>query len=96
MLEHHAHLGTGGIDILFGHFLPIQENMPAGGFFQPVQAAQEGGFAAAGRAYQADHVSLFDIQADAVQHGQLSETLFQVFNGDHSASASFPAYPTAR
>ena len=35
-----------------------------------VQAAQEGGFAAAGRADQADHVSAVDVDIDAFQHVQ--------------------------
>ena len=42
----------------------------AGGDLQPVQAAQEGGLAAAGGADQADHVAAVDVDIDALQHVQ--------------------------
>ena len=45
-------------------------HLAGGGNLQPVQAAQKGGFAAAGGADHADHVAAVNINIDALQHVQ--------------------------
>ena len=70
MLEHHAHLLAHSVNVGVVHFHALKFDAAAGGDLQMVQAAQEGGFAAAGRADQADHVSAVDVDIDAFQHVQ--------------------------
>ena len=67
MLEHHAHLLAHGIDVGIIHLDALKLDGAAGGDLQPVQAAQEGGLAAAGGADQADHVAAVDVDVDALQ-----------------------------
>ena len=67
VLEHHAHLLAHSVDVGFVHLGALKFDAAGGGDLQPVQAAQEGGFAAAGGADQADHVAAVDVDVDALQ-----------------------------
>ena len=67
MLEHHAHLLPHGVDVAVIDFHALKLDGAVGGDLQPVQAAQEGGLAAAGRADQADHIAAVDVDVDALQ-----------------------------
>lgn len=70
VLEHHAHLLAHSVDVGFVHLGALKFDAAGGGDLQPVQAAQKGGFAAAGGADQADHVAAVDIDINALQHVQ--------------------------
>ena len=70
VLEHHAHLLAHSIDVDIIHLDAFKLDGAAGGDLQPVQAAQEGGLAAAGGADQADHIAAVNINIDALQHVQ--------------------------
>ena len=76
VLEHHAHLLAHGIDVCLVYLHTLKLDGAGGGGLQPVQAAQKGGFAAAGRANQANHVAAVDIKVDALQHVQRGVGLF--------------------
>ena len=76
MLEHHAHLGAGGINVAFGDLFAVQHNRAAVRFFQAGQAAQKSGLAAAGRPNQADNIALIDGQVNALEHIQTVIVLF--------------------
>lgn len=76
MLEHHAHLGAGGINVAFGDLFAVQHNRAAVRFFQAGQAAQKSGLAAAGRPNQADNIALIDGQVNALEHVQTVIVLF--------------------
>ena len=67
VLEHHAHLLAHSVDVGFVHLGALKFDAAAGGDLQPVQAAQEGGFAAARGADKADHVAAVDVDVDALQ-----------------------------
>ena len=67
VLEHHPHLLADGINVAVIDLDALKLDGAAGGDLQPVQAAQEGGLAAAGRADQADHVAAVDVDVDALQ-----------------------------
>ena len=75
VLEHHAHLLAHGVNVGFVHFHALKFDAAAGGDLQPVQAAQEGGLAAAGGADQADHIAAVDVDVDAPQHVQSGGSL---------------------
>ena len=47
--------------------MPSIETVPLGGLDKPVQNAQQCGFAAAGRAHDADKLPLFDAYTDLAQ-----------------------------
>ena len=70
VLEHHAHLLAHSVDVGFIHLGALKFDAAGGGDLQPVQAAQEGGLAAAGGADQADHVAAVDVDINALQHVQ--------------------------
>ena len=75
VLEHHAHLLADGVDVVVVHLHTLKFDAAAGGDLQPVQAAQEGGFAAARGADEADHVAAVDVDVDAPQHVQSGGSL---------------------
>ena len=104
MLEHHAHLLTVQVDVdLFGgEGGTVKGDLTAGGTLQQVQAAQEGGLAAAGGADDHQHIALMDIYAYAVQGVDAAavKMLFQILYGNngisaHCFSASFPVFRSA-
>ena len=70
VLEHHAHLLAHGVDVRLVYLHPLKLDGAGGRGLQPVQAAQKGGLAAAGRANQTNHVAAVDIKIDALQHVQ--------------------------
>ena len=76
VLEHHAHLLAHSVDVGFVHLSALELHGAAGGDLQPVQAAQEGGLAAAGGADQADHVAAVDVDINTLQHVQGGGGLF--------------------
>ena len=67
MLEHHAHLLAHGIDVGIIHLDALKLDGAAGGDLQPVQAAQEGGFAAARGADEGSDLPFAHVQRDALE-----------------------------
>ena len=70
VLEHHAHLLAHSVDVGIVHLHAFKLDGAGGGDLQPVQAAQEGGLAAAGGADQTHHVAAVDVDVDALEHVQ--------------------------
>ena len=70
VLEHHPHLLADGINVAVINLDALKLDGAAGGDLQPVQAAQEGGLAAAGGSDQAHHVAAVDVDVDALEHVQ--------------------------
>ena len=95
MLEHHAHLLAHMVNVVVGDFLAIEDDMPAVRLLQTVQAAQKGGFSAAGGADQHNAVTLVDRQIHAFQHLKAAVVLLQSFNVYHFAPASSQILPAA-
>ena len=100
MLEHHAHIFPHLVEVGFfvGQVVTVHNDLAGGDVLQPVQASQEGGFAAAGGAENDHHLALIDVGGNILQHFQLAEVLFQVRNVNlhivliHAhGSVSFPA-----
>ena len=79
-LKHHAHLGPVGAlaDTASCYILAVEEYLSAAGGLQEVDAAKEGGFAAAGRAYDAGHIALADVEIYVLEHFVLSEEFGKV------------------
>ena len=75
MLEYHAHLLTMEVDVdaFGGDVLSFKEDFAAVRYLQQVQAAQEGTFAAAGRANDRNNLSFGDVFADAFENLQFSK-----------------------
>ena len=59
------------VNVLVVDLLALKGYGALGGDLQPVQAAQESGLAAAGRADQTDHIAAPDVNINAAQHVQL-------------------------
>ena len=95
MLEHHAHLLAHMVNVVVGHGLAVEDDLAAVRLFQPVQAAQERGFSAAGGADQHHAVAFVNGQVYAFQHLQTAVILFQSFNVDHFVPASSQILPAA-
>ncbi|MCY1429889.1 hypothetical protein D9M71_458210 [compost metagenome] len=70
--------GTAGIDLDIADLDPA-----AGGFFQKIQAAQEGGLARTARADDRDHLAFLDLKIDAIEHDLTLELLCQFFHDNH-------------
>ena len=79
ILEYHADLLADLVDIglLCVDLLAFKDNLTGGGFFQAVEAADEGAFAGAGGADDSHYFALMDIDIDAVEDFQLAEMFFQ-------------------
>ena len=84
------------VNVVIGDFLAVEDDVAAIRLFQPVQTAQERGFAAAGGADQYNAVTLVDGQIYAFQDLQAAVVLFQSFNVDHFAPASSQILPAMR
>ena len=97
MLEYHADIFAHFIDIsmLIRHIDAVHDNGTGGDGFELVHAAQKGRFSAAGGTEQHDNFALRDINADILEHFQLSKIFFQIsdlyflITAVH-VSASFP------
>ena len=96
MLEHHAHFLAHMVNVVVGDFLAVEDDMAAVRLLQTVQAAQKGGFAAAGGADQHNAVTLVDGQVHAFQHLKAAVVLLQSFNVYHFAPASSQILQAAR
>ena len=98
VLEHHAHLLTVQVDVdtLCGDVFSFKEDVSAVGYFQQVQAAQEGALAAAGRTDDGNDLSFGDVFADALEDLKLPKAFMKIGNVDqiigisHLFLISFP------
>ena len=81
-LEDHADLLTQGIEvhIQIHQILTVKPDVPVVGLFQKVDAAEQGGLAGAGCTDDADHFTLVDLKVDALEHVEVTEGLFQLFD----------------
>ena len=66
------------------------EDLAAGGLFQQVEAAQEGGFAAAGGAHDGHHLAGLYVDVDALEDLMLAEVFLESFDADHTHNVSAP------
>ena len=79
-LEHHPHPGAvgGGAPLLGENVLPMEEDLPAGGDLQQVDAPQQGGLAGARGPNDGGHVPGLHRKVDVLEHLVLAEGLGQV------------------
>ena len=74
MLEDHADILPGFPQLFFsqgGHFLAVHDHFAAGGFFQHVDAADQGAFAGPGKADDPEDLAFIDGQVDILQGVQV-------------------------
>ena len=81
-LEDHADLGAVLVDVELPleDILAVEEDLAVVGDLKQVDAPEQGGLAAAGRADNGDHVPLVDVEVDVVEDAQLAKVLFEVFD----------------
>ena len=86
-LEHEAiaraearEIRLGSVDAVLHGILTVIENIAAVRRLEEGGAAQERGFAGAGRADDGDHVARLDIEGDILQDGVLDEGFLQTAN----------------
>lgn len=75
MLEDHADVLPGLPQLFFtqgGHFLAVHDHLAAGGFFQHVDAPDQGAFAGPGKADDAEDLTFVDGQIDVFQGVQVA------------------------
>ena len=60
------------------------------GHFQQINAAEKGGFTAAGGTDNADTLALFDAGIYPLEYLQLAEIFMQILNINHCAASTFP------
>ena len=91
-LKDHADFRTQGVDVgaVVVHRNAVHQNAPARGFFQPVQAAQEGAFPRTRGANDTNDFGRADSAIDAAQHAQAAEVLGQAFNAYHLVHSESP------
>ena len=84
LLEHHADALAVPAQVLgLGvHFRPVQQDLSRAGRLQQVQAAEKGGFAAAGGADHGDHLAPVDLLVNAPEHLKGAEILFETHGLD--------------
>src|SRR5690606_23308159 len=77
MLEDHADVAPGGVDVDVGvgHVVPGGVDGAGGGRLEQVDAAQERGLARTGGADEAHHFAFGDVEVDAAQHLVFAEAL---------------------
>src|ERR1700745_3280447 len=97
-LEHHRHLGAdfdnrGDIAI---DFHALDQDLPAVVALEPVDTAQNSGFARTRRADDADDLALLDRGRDALDHRVSPKTLMDVRKYDHRRLARFSKCRTKR
>ena len=82
MLKHHtdvfAHLVQVGFFV--GHIVSVHDHGAGGDVLQPVQAAQKGRFAAAGRSQNDDDLALADIGGHVLEDLQTAEVFLQMLD----------------
>ena len=85
LLKDHARLGPHGVDVRSGvhDVVSVHDDGARGRRFQPVDAAQHGGFARAGRPDDTDHFSGPDFQVDTFQDFQIPECFVQLLDVNH-------------
>ena len=83
-LEHDADVAAQGVDIDAGAADPVvvQADLAALDRLEAVDAAQQGGLAAARGADQADHLMRLDVEVDALQHLDGAVALVDVLDLD--------------
>ena len=82
LLEYHTDFLTVNINIHLHvrQVLALEHDRTAGRIFQTVDASQKCGLAAAGRADDCNHITLINIQIDALENFVVAECLGEVFN----------------
>ncbi|MNC55613.1 hypothetical protein D3C75_1051510 [compost metagenome] len=86
-LKHHTDVPL--LNRAIGHVLAVDEDLPATGFLQPGDQAQDRGFTAAGRAKQRHHIPTGDRQTQVFNHGVVAKLLF-ILNVRHVVHPSPP------
>ena len=83
-LKHHADLLPQGVevDLEVHEILPVEPDVAGIGFLQQIDAAQQRGLAGAGRADDAHDLAAVDLQVDALEHVEVAEGLFELFDFD--------------
>src|SRR5262245_4771838 len=97
-LEHHRDLGADRHDraVVAVNARALDADLAAIVALEPVDAAQDGRLAGAGRADDADHLALGDRGGDALQYFDLAEALVNVAKLDHLRFALFSKCRTSR
>ena len=98
LLEHHAHPLTAvinGLALDGADVRAVKEDLAGGGLLQQIQAAEEGGLAAAAGTDDGDHLIFVEGGADPLEDLQLVEFFLQVHNLQNftlifHGTASFP------
>ncbi|MGY4443930.1 hypothetical protein ACVW04_006749 [Bradyrhizobium sp. LM2.3] len=90
-LEHHRDLGADFHDRrrVAVDLQSLDADLAAVVAFEPVDTAQDGGLAGAGRTDDADHLALLHRRRDALEHLVLAKTLVDVGKLDHFLPARF-------
>ena len=68
----------------------LDDDIPLRGHLEKVDAAQEGGFTAAGRSDHADAFALVHVGVNALEDFELTEILVQILYVNHSYASTFP------
>ena len=96
-LEHHTHLGAvgAGVAALGGDVLPVEQHLTVGRGFQQVDAAQQGGLAAAGCADHTGDIAGLDGKIHIAQHNVGAEALGKMLDLNNSLrhGRDLPSYP---
>ena len=92
LLEHHRRTGTNITHLRVGELLTVVHLRVVNGEraglrgFQQVQAAQQSGLTATGRAQNNRGLAVGDVQADVLEHLRIAEALRQGINAKHCCS----------
>ena len=91
-LKNHAQFLTDDIDIIARgvNILTIDHNRTAINGFQAVDGTQQGGLARAAWPDNDYFFALLDFVINALEHFVIAKAFFQIFNGNHFFSNSFP------
>ena len=94
LLKHHPHLLPQLIDLaqVLHHRDPLDDDIPLRRDLEEVDAAQEGGFAAAGRADHADTLALVHMGVDPLEDLEFPEILVEILYVNHFYASAFPEY----
>ena len=77
LLEHHADLSADELDVLqvAGQLVAVDDDFPLLMLLEPVDAADQGGFAGSRRSADDDALALMDRQVDVLEHVELAVPL---------------------